>query len=80
MKTINSKKRIKFVQTLSFSSDLKTCHVCGSKRNIVKFEDMPKYEQVSFFIALTIDEFKNMASFVYCPNCAEYSIVSGIRF
>jgi hypothetical protein len=78
MRTINNKKRNKINSTFSFSSDLKICHECGSKRNIVKFEDMPKLEQEAFQVTMTIDEFKESSSFVYCPYCGDYSIVSGI--
>ena len=80
MRTINNKKRIKidYLQIAS-SSDLKICHKCGSKGNIVKFEDMPLYEQEMFIPSLMLDHFKEKASFVYCPNCSEYSIVAGIQ-
>lgn len=70
---MNESKNNNFI--IGLSKRLETCHICGSMRNIVQLNDIPKREQRMFKEAFKVPEFKN-ASIVYCVKCAEYSIVS----
>lgn len=64
---------------IGMSKRLETCHICGSKRNIVQLKDMPKREQKIFRNAMKRPEFKN-SHFVYCIQCSEFSMVSSEPF
>lgn len=52
---------------------------CGSKRKVIQFKDLAKEDRAVFKECMTVGEFKENASFLFCQNCAEFSILSSIE-
>jgi uncharacterized protein with PIN domain len=59
-----------------FQEQIKFCPNCNSKREDVKYENLPEKVKVDFAEDLKMDDYKNGAVFLYCKKCNAYFIQS----
>lgn len=76
--TTKQQKTFKRLASLNSAKLFKNCTTCGKERELIKFEDLPETSKNGFNELLKQEPFKSGATFLFCRNCNQYSILSNL--
>jgi hypothetical protein len=74
--TTKSQKAFNRLAFANSAKLLNNCSSCGKVREAIKFEDLPEASKKGFKELVKQEPYKSGATFLYCRECKEYSILS----